>query len=162
VRRHLPFWGVGVVVLVLDQAAKALVRQKLPLHEGLAVIPNVFHLTHAQNRGAAFGMLPQGAALHLAVSLVAVVFLVGWGARLCQGSRPLFWGLALLQGGAAGNLLDRLRQGFVTDFLDFRVWPVFNLADIALTVGAALLALGLLFPPPAPEAGEKESSCDPS
>ena len=155
------FWGAAAAILLVDQLAKLAVRHWLSLGVSLPVIPRILDLTHVQNPGAAFGVFPGGTAAFLVVSLGVCSFLGAAGPRLCLGRPLLFWALSCQFGGALGNLLDRLVFGAVTDFLDFHVWPVFNLADCALTVGAGLLILYLIRYERRAVAKEG-STCDPS
>lgn len=160
-REHAGFWAVALAVLLIDQLTKLAVRHWLPVGSAVPVVPGVFDLTHAENTGAAFGILPNGAVLFLVVSVAACLFLALWGPRLSRGHGLLFWALSSQFGGAMGNLVDRVAQGRVTDFLDFHVWPVFNVADIALTAGAGLLVLHLILYERR-HAAKEESTCDPS
>jgi len=147
-------WSLlSLLVLALDQGTKAQVRHLLPLHDSVAVLPGFVQLTHVTNRGALFGMLhdlpdPWRSALFTLVPLLAIVLIVGFQARTPTGARLAHAGLALILGGAAGNLADRLRFGQVTDFVDVFVgahhWPAFNVADSSICVGVALLVLDLL------------------
>lgn len=134
-------------LLLLDQGSKWMVAHSLALGETRRVIPGLFNLTHLQNRGAAFGLLADFASPLVLVFLIAIsaVALGLLGTLLWRGpgSRLAGWGLALILGGAVGNLFDRLHAGRVVDFLDFHLgdyhWPAFNLADSAIVVGAAVL-----------------------
>ncbi len=127
-------------VLVLDQATKWLALEYLAPISTLPVVPGLFHLTYVLNTGVAFGFF-QGHGLWITLAtLVVLALLFRTMLRPDQG-RIVPVCLALILGGALGNLLDRLRFGGVVDFLDFRVWPVFNLADSCITIGAALLAV---------------------
>lgn len=130
-------------VVVADQAAKLLVAQRLPLGTSVQVIPGLLAFTHVHNRGIAFSLLGDvsvAVPAALAALLLGLLVFPGRWSR-----RPAVRGaLALLGGGAVGNLIDRLRVGAVVDFIDLRVWPVFNLADVAVTAGAGLLLLHLL------------------
>jgi signal peptidase II len=147
-------WGlVTVAVVIADQVTKRLVRSGMPLHESIPVIPGLIHLTHVTNRGALFGMLrdlgdPWRALLFTLVPLGAVGLVVFFQARTPLVDRVAHAGLALILGGAIGNLADRLRFGQVTDFLDVFIgdhhWPAFNVADSAICVGVSLLLLDLL------------------
>jgi signal peptidase II len=133
-----------LATLVIDQATKAAVQALMYLGESIPVLPPVFYLTYIMNPGAAFGLLAYQKTLFVTVTvlLVAGVLL---GYRKLPSGRPLLrYGLGLVLGGALGNLVDRLRFGRVVDFLDFRVWPVFNLADTAIVIGACLLVWELL------------------
>jgi signal peptidase II len=125
---------------------KRLVEAGLAVGESLPIIKDVFHLTRVANPGAAFGLLPDGTLFLAAVTAVVVVVILWMGPRLAGDSRLLRLALGLELGGAVGNLVDRLRAGLVTDFLDFRVWPVFNVADSAIVVGALLLLWGYVTP----------------
>jgi signal peptidase II len=121
---------------------KAWARAALPLGTSLPLWPGVFHLTHTQNKGMAFSLL-EGKTILLAVAAVLVVGVIVAAQRRMGARMPLLLGfaLALPLGGAIGNLIDRLWMGYVTDLFDFRLinFPVFNVADSAITVGIALL-----------------------
>ncbi len=131
------FFATAIVTLVVDQGSKAMVRLALPLNESVPLIPNVFHLTHTRNPGAAFGLFSNATLPLIVVALVTSGLLIWLGRRGFNQRRPAI-ATGLMLGGAVGNLVDRLWLGAVTDFLDLRVWPIFNFADVALTVGAAL------------------------
>ena len=113
------------------------------LGESIPVIPPVLYLTHIKNDGGAFGILGGQGSILLLASAVAVVFLL-W--MLLEGppARITALGCGLILGGAAGNLLDRLKTGEVTDYVDLRVWPIFNTADAAIVLGVAALLLATL------------------
>ena len=135
-RRALVICGL---VVVADQAAKAAVVAGLGSHQ-TADLPLGFQLARVSNHGVAFGFLGGGGALVVAVTVAALVFVCAWFAR--DPLRPWLWlAVGLIAGGAFGNLADRVRDGAVTDFLDPPVWPAFNLADVAITVGAVALVL---------------------
>jgi signal peptidase II len=128
-----------VGVIALDQVAKAIVRGSLVPGERVDLVLG-FHLTRITNKGLAFGTLGGGGPLVLVVTIAALTLVLAWFAR--DPTRPWLWlGAGLLAGGAVGNLIDRVRLDAVTDFLDPPLWPAFNLADIAITVGALVLIL---------------------
>jgi signal peptidase II len=146
--------AIAVVVFVGDQATKAIVESAIPEHAVIPIVPHVFNLTHVKNAGAAFGMFsdspsPWKTAVLIVVSAALLVTVVTFAWR----SRRLHWeagvGLALILGGALSNLVDRIRLGRVTDFLDFYYrnhhWYTFNLADSAIVVGAGFLILQVVF-----------------
>lgn len=138
-------WLLGVAgVLAVDQGTKAWVTQVLRPGEALPLWPGVLSLTRVHNPGAAFGLFPQGASAFLAVSAAVVA---GLGAMLFMGRLKGLsaWGGTFVLAGALGNLLDRLRLGYVLDFLAFPHFPVFNVADSAIVLGAALLAVGIFW-----------------
>lgn len=145
--------SVPIVIIVLDQLTKAVVRSTVPLHASVTVIPGLMDVTHVQNTGAAFGILnasdfPFKTVL---IGLVAAAALVGVGmyaASLAHHEIMARAGLALIIGGAAGNLIDRVAVGSVIDFVDVywrthHFWA-FNVADSAITVGAAVMILDML------------------
>jgi signal peptidase II len=145
---------IAALVVAFDRLAKWVVDKNIALHESVAVVPGFFHLTHVENRGAAFGLFAESPsewkiAVLVLFSLVALVVV---SALLWKNSHVMSTtgvGLALILGGALGNLWDRLVSGQVVDFLDFYVgnyhWPAFNLADSAIVVGALLLVTEILF-----------------
>jgi signal peptidase II len=161
-RRGLYLWISGVVV-ALDQVAKALVDSMMDLHESHSIIDGLARLTYVQNRGAAFGILsdadlPYQSILFSAISIVALGAIAVYAWKLPAASRLPQVSLALIMGGAAGNLLDRARLGYVIDFVDVywgrHHWPAFNVADSAITIGVALLVLDILKNPQPDEARE--------
>jgi signal peptidase II len=148
VRRFL-YFGLGLLIAVLDQITKHIVAVRIPLHTTIQVIPGFFDLTHVRNAGAAFGLFGGVDAPWRAGFLTLVAFAVFFGVLVYALKTPpaltgLQLALSLILGGAVGNLIDRLRFQSVTDFLRFYIgrheWPSFNLADSAITVGVVLLA----------------------
>ena len=129
--------AVTVVVVGFDQATKALVRANLERGAREAVFPGV-ELVHTHNSGVAFGALSGGGAVVTIVIAVALVALVAYFAT--HIGRPLVWlPTGMLLGGAIGNVIDRVRDGAVTDFVKFPAWPAFNVADVAITFGVLSL-----------------------
>jgi signal peptidase II len=127
------------IVVALDQAAKALVEADLVPGEQVDLL-GPLSLTLVHNRGIAFGLADGGGAALVALSLAALAFVGVLFAR--NPARPGMWiAVGLLAGGALGNLVDRLRAGEVTDYIDVLSWPPFNLADVAITLGVVVLAL---------------------
>lgn len=129
---------IAIITLVLDQLTKLGIRDGMMLHESIPVIPGVFHITYILNRGAAFGILENQRWLFLAIAGVLIA-VYAWFHKKVPNHWLVQAGVGMLLGGAIGNALDRYRSGAVTDFFDFRVWPVFNVADIGICVGVALV-----------------------
>jgi signal peptidase II len=138
-------WGLALalcgIIVALDQGAKALIQDQLVpgerVHIGLG-----FALTDVHNRGAAFGLFAGGQGIVIAISLVAIALVTQYLVR--HPERPGVWlATGLIAGGALGNLADRVRIDSVTDFIDPPAWPAFNLADIAIVAGVAILLVGL-------------------
>lgn len=132
---------VLVATLLLDQITKLFVLASLSPGQSVPVIPGLLYLTLVKNTGTAFGLLSGSSYL---LSALAGIFLIGIGYLFWRAEKSSIVNrvaCALLAGGAVANLIDRVRLGYVIDFLDIRVWPVFNLADVALCTGALLLVV---------------------
>ena len=145
---------IALLVVVLDRIAKWTVAANIPLHDSIAIIPGFFRLTHVQNRGAAFGLFADSPsewkiAVLVLFSLIALAIVLALLWKNSHSMTTTGMGLALILGGALGNLWDRLVSGQVTDFLLFYLgsyqWPAFNVADSAIVIGAGLLVIEILF-----------------
>jgi signal peptidase II len=149
--RRLALLLVGVVAL--DQVVKAIVVGAIEPGDRVEVLP-FLDLVHVMNEGVAFGFLGDGErGTVLAITGAALLFVLVWFMR--DPARPWSWlAIGLLAGGAIGNLVDRLFRDAVVDYLDFPAWPAFNVADIAITVGAAILALSAFASEPGAEPEE--------
>jgi len=137
------FYVSAMGVVTIDQLSKFLILHKLSLGETVPLIPDVLHLTLVHNRGIAFGMLGGYDKLLLVAISLSILVLAIMGHILWKRPSTRFFtlnrtALMLIFAGAVGNWLDRLRYGAVIDFLDFRVWPVFNVADTAISIGVGL------------------------
>ncbi|MBN2847458.1 MAG: signal peptidase II [Coriobacteriia bacterium] len=144
-RRALAFAATAAAVVVIDQVTKQIVRSSLALNESVSVVDGLLWLTRVHNTGAAFGMLKGQQWLLIGTSVI-VLAAIGWAIVRVKPESPLMrTALALVTGGAIGNLIDRIVAGGVTDFFDLGWFPIFNVADIALDVGVALIVLWLLF-----------------
>lgn len=137
-------FGLAVLVAFLDQALKAWMLSVLELGQSQPVLAGFFHLTLVHNTGGAFGLFAHKTVYFVLLSVATIAFLI-WYYRKYRQARPgIIWPVGLVLGGAVGNLADRLRLGYVVDFLDFFAgewhWPAFNLADSAICVGLGILA----------------------
>jgi signal peptidase II len=146
---------VVLAIVAADQVTKALVVASLPLHGSVTIVPGLLNLTHVHNTGAAFGVLnavdfPYKAVVLTAAALAALLAIGFYAERFGAETRLGRAGMALVVAGAIGNLIDRARQGYVVDFVDahFRGWHfwAFNVADAAITIGAACVILDALLP----------------
>ncbi len=147
------YWWLSFAAIVVDQAAKELVRKTLDLYESRSIIPGVFDVIHVHNEGVAFGLLndqtlPFKGWLTTALAVLALIGIGFYARHVREEERLARVGLSLILGGAIGNLADRLRQNYVIDFMDvyFRGWHfwAFNVADACITVGAVLVFIDLL------------------
>ena len=132
------------LVFLLDQLTKALALSSLIPGTSRPVLPSVFHLTLVENQGIAFGLFQGFDTLLFWAIAASIGILIFLGFRSDSAERTNAWGIGFILGGALGNWVDRIRVGAVIDFLDFRIWPVFNFADTAITVGVGLFRLKLL------------------
>ena len=138
--------GLGAVALAAigaDQLTKAIVSSQLGLNESVHVV-GPFSIRHIQNSGIAFGLFASATSLVILLTVAAVAWMLYFFARSGSRHPVLPVALGLVIGGSVSNLLDRVRLGHVTDFLDFRYWPAFNLADSFIVVGVAALLLALV------------------
>jgi signal peptidase II len=162
------YLAVSLAVLLLDQWTKGIVTRAFDVHQSRALIAGLFDITYVRNSGAAFGLFASVDSSIKAIllnSVAVLVFLVvsAYALRSSHRSVRLQLGFALILGGAVGNLLDRVRFGYVVDFLDFSIsghhWPAFNVADSGIVAGVGLLFLDMLrnegeeAPAPPPAAG---------
>ncbi|MBS3886573.1 MAG: signal peptidase II [Dethiobacter sp.] len=134
---------LAVLVILFDQILKLLVVNTMSLNQSIPVITNIFHITYVHNFGAAFGLLAHRTGFIILVTVVVVFLLLVFLRHLPKEQKLLRAALVLQLAGATGNLIDRVRMGYVVDFFDLRVWPVFNVADIAIVSGIGLLILDL-------------------
>ena len=166
--RGLLFLGLAALVVVLDQLTKRLAEERLE-RTGIRSVPvpvpvvgDYLRLTYTQNRGAAFGVLQDQTTFFVLVGLVVVGVIAASYRYLPRSGFRIHLALGLQLGGAVGNLIDRIRQGYVVDFVDFGYhsnwWPVFNVADSAIVVGVALLALNALSPSSSPAASTGDAT----
>ena len=147
--------AVALLTLVADQISKYLVLSNLNLGQSwnpVASLTPWASITHVANTGAAFGLFPDRGSLFVVIAVIVVVAIIFYYRHLPAGQWWIKVSLGLQLGGALGNLLDRLRLGYVVDFIDFKIWPVFNLADSSIVIGVAILAYYLLR-----DRGEKEN-----
>jgi signal peptidase II len=159
-RDRIPELGLSAAIVALDQLTKAMIRSKLPLHDSVNVVPGMLDITHVRNTGAAFGMLNDmqfryKAPVMVAIAVLALVAVGTYATTLPTNQKVARFGLALILGGAIGNLIDRALAGYVVDFVDvywrgIHFWA-FNVADSAITIGVGLMLLDVLGVGRAPE-----------
>jgi len=135
----LLFTVVALTAFAADQLGKFFIVRYLQPGQSIQVLPNIFHLTYIENPGGAFGIMAYQTQLFIGLSILAICLLAVAIFYYAKREKRAIWSLAFLTAGILGNLVDRLRTGYVIDFLDFRIWPVFNPADIFIFVGAVSL-----------------------
>ncbi len=146
---------ICILIVAFDQLSKFLFSQALSFNKSIPVIKNFLHFTLVHNTGIAFGVFKGSSKIILIVTIIGVVLIIYSLKKdfLSQqhglGRRALFirkMAVGFILGGAIGNMIDRFRLGYVIDFIDFRIWPVFNFADSFITIGAVILFWNLFFP----------------
>ncbi len=144
-------------ILVIDIASKLLMIEWLKPNFSVPIWENVFHLTYVENRGAAFGIFQGGTAFFIVFTVVILALIAYAIKKYGRESNLLSFSLVFIAGGAVGNLIDRIFRGFVVDFFDFCLinFPVFNIADIFVCVGAALMIVFVVF-----FDGKEKKDCD--
>lgn len=136
---------ITAFLVLMDQASKLFVLKKFHQSESFPVIRDIFHITLVYNTGSAFGLLQNQKWFLVYISVFAIIIILSMlvrSARFTKIKYHFIWqiSLVLILSGATGNLIDRIKLGYVIDFLDFRIWPVFNFADSFITIGVGLLA----------------------
>jgi len=140
------YFIIIVFVVALDQLTKYLIKTNLDLNSTIPLLDGIFHITYIQNSGAAFSMFQNKTGFLIAMQLIVITIVLVY---LIKRQKKEHWcllvSLSLIAAGGIGNLIDRAMNGYVVDFLDFRFWPIFNVADISVCVGCGLLVLYMFF-----------------
>ncbi|TCO78968.1 signal peptidase II [Marinisporobacter balticus] len=136
---------VVALLVILDQIAKYMVKNRFEVGESIPIIKDVFHLTYVQNIGAAFGILENQKIFFVMITVLVISGIIVFIRTQKNIHKIVLFSLSLIVGGAIGNLIDRVKLGYVVDYFDFRIWPVFNIADTSIVVGAILLSYYLIF-----------------
>jgi signal peptidase II len=135
---------VVFVVVMLDQITKYMIVSNMTEGMSIPIIDQVFHLTFVLNPGAAFGMLEHNREFFIIMAIAVLMFVVYMRKKILEEPLTVQIGIALFVGGALGNLIDRMKTGLVVDFFDFRIWPVFNVADIAICLGVGVMIWSII------------------
>lgn len=135
----------SLMIVAVDQLSKYVIRLNLNPHDSIPVIRGIFHITYVQNTGAAFSILRGKTYFFMIISIAIIVAIIYFLRQIPPQKKLLRFVMASILGGALGNLIDRIRLGYVVDFFDFRIWPVFNVADCAVVVGALILVYIMTF-----------------
>ena len=155
-RQWLLLAAIAVAAVIADQVTKHLVAGNLSLGEGLHVV-GPLTIRHVRNSGIAFGLFSNGTAGIIVVTAIAIGWMLAYFARSGARHPVLPVALGLVIGGSLSNLADRVRLGFVTDFIDFRYWPAFNVADSCIVIGVGILLAALVLTEKEPRAGRGDS-----
>lgn len=140
-RKNILIFSAALFVFILDQLTKSLIRQNIQLNQSIPIIKNALHLTYITNTGSAFGLFKGLNLFFILFSIIVIIAIFYYLRKIVKNKKLLQFAVGLLLGGTIGNLIDRIVYGAVTDFIDFRIWPVFNAADSAVTISAILLII---------------------
>jgi len=144
------FIGFAIFVILFDQASKFYIQYKMKIGESIPVIKGIFHITYIENPRTSFGIFEYNTSFFVIAVLISVILVILIYKKIIFKNDPFMYiPLALVLGGAVGNLIDRMRvDGRVIDFIDFRIWPIFNFADTAIVCGMLILLIHMLFRAP--------------
>ena len=131
-KKNIFLLSLTIIVIIIDQLTKYLVRNFIRLNQSIPIIKNIFHLTYRYNTGAGFGILQNQNLLLIIIGIVVLAFVINFCLKSKEHAMKIM--LSLLSGGIIGNLIDRIIFGHVIDFIDLRIWPVFNVADSVITI----------------------------
>lgn len=140
-KKNILIFSVALLTVILDQLTKSLIRQNIQLNQSIPIIKNAFHLTYITNTGSAFGLFKGLNLFFILFSIIVIIVIFYYLRKIVKNEKLLQFAVGMLLGGTIGNLIDRLFYGAVTDFIDFRIWPVFNVADSAVTISVILLII---------------------
>jgi len=141
--KYITVFSLTIIIILIDQITKFLIKTNFKLNESLPLIKNIFHLTYIRNFGAGFGILQQQKWILVFISLIVIGVIFYYFDRVKEKEILLQVLVGFILGGTIGNLIDRLAYGFVIDFIDFRIWPIFNFADSFVTIGVIGLIIYL-------------------
>jgi len=140
-KKNIVVFSTALFIAVLDQLTKFLIRNNFQLNQSFPLIKNILHFTYVTNTGSAFGSFRGFNLIFILFSIIVVIAILYHIKKIRENEKYLQLAAGLLLGGTLGNLIDRMIYGSVIDFIDFRIWPVFNAADSAVTVSVILLVI---------------------
>lgn len=141
----MPIVFLIIGIILIDQLSKVYIQETMTVGMSLPIITDVFHITYIVNPGAAFGILENQRIFFIFIAIAMILVVAYIYPKIPSNSGFLRLGIALLVGGAIGNVIDRVKSGYVVDFFDFRIWPIFNIADITIVAGVTLIIYSMVF-----------------
>lgn len=141
----MPILLVVLIVVIIDQLSKFYIQTHMVSGMSIPIVKDIFHITYVLNPGAAFGLFEHQTLFFLIVAVALVVGAIYYYPRIPKQYRLLRFGTGLMVGGAIGNVIDRIKTGYVVDFFDFRIWPVFNMADAAIVCGVGCIIFTMIY-----------------
>ena len=138
-KKNIIIFSTALIILILDQITKFLIRANFQLSQSVPVIKNILHFTYITNTGSAFGLFKGYKLFFVFFSIIVIIIILYNLKKIKQNQKLMQFSVGFLLGGTIGNLIDRILYGHVVDFIDFRIWPVFNVADSAVTISVIIL-----------------------
>lgn len=136
---------LAVLVVILDQLSKFYIQTHMVVGMSVPVVQDIFHITYILNPGAAFGLFEHQTAFFIMIAVCMVVGTIYFYPKIPKQYQLLRFGAGLMVGGAMGNVIDRIKTGYVVDFFDFRIWPIFNIADAGIVCGVGCIIFTILY-----------------
>ncbi|MBS3113838.1 signal peptidase II [Candidatus Woesearchaeota archaeon] len=140
-KKNIFIFSIALFIISVDQLTKFFIKINFQLNQPVPIISNILHLTYITNTGSAFGLFKGLSIFFILFSIVVIIIVFYYLKRIKNNEKTLQFSVGLLLGGTVGNLIDRLFYGAVVDFIDFRIWPVFNIADSAVTISVVFLII---------------------
>lgn len=134
--KYITIFSIALIIVLIDQIAKFLIKTNFQLNQNIPIVKDVLHLRYIHNFGAGFGIMQQQTWILIFISITVIGVILYYLDRINDRAVLLQFLVGFVLGGTIGNLIDRIAYGSVIDFLDFRIWPVFNFADSFITIGA--------------------------
>jgi len=161
-RNTMGYIGLSIFVILFDQLSKLFIQYKMKIGESIPVIKGIFHITYIENPRTSFGLFEYNTLFFVIAALISVIFVILIYKKIIFKKNPFMYiPLTLVLSGAVGNLIDRVRVGGrVIDFIDFKIWPIFNFADTAIVCGMLILLIHMLFHAPEKEEEEEDKELD--
>ena len=140
-KKNLFVFSTALLIIILDQLTKFFIKNNFQLNQSIPIIKSILHLTYITNTGSAFGLFKGFNIFFILFSIIVFIVIFYYLKKIKENEKLLQFSIGLLLGGTIGNLIDRIFYGSVIDFIDFRIWPVFNVADSAVTISIILLII---------------------
>ena len=140
-KKNIFIFSIALFIISVDQLTKFFIKINFQLNQPVPIISNILHLTYITNTGSAFGLFKGLSIFFILFSIVVIIIVFYYLKRIKNNEKTLQFSVGLLLGRTVGNLIDRLFYGAVVDFIDFRIWPVFNIADSAVTISVVFLII---------------------
>lgn len=141
----MPILLLALAIVLIDQLSKFYIQAHMMPNMSIPVIQDVFHITYILNPGAAFGLFEHQTIVFVIIAILMIAAVIYFYPQIPRQYRLLRFGIGLMVGGAIGNVIDRIKTGYVVDFFDFRIWPIFNVADMGIVCGVGCIIFTILY-----------------